>query len=137
MIPLNIHNFLDMEVPMRKLEESQSEAVVFLGKVGIGITKQNLQRGCFDSYDGIFLILDDVDNFNGKTEAVSETVCVTVRFHGSHTESPKYYEKLLSHIAEHKLEITGFSREITMIDYGITDDTNKFVTEISIPINCK
>lgn len=82
------------------------------------------------------MILDDEDNFNGKTEAVSETVCVTVRFHGSHTESPKYYEKLLSHIAEHKLEITGFSREITMIDYGITDDTDKFVTEISIPVNC-
>lgn len=33
-----------------------------------------------------------------------------------------------------KLEITGFSREITLIDYGITGDTDKFVTEIQIPV---
>lgn len=29
---------------------------------------------------------------------------------------------------------SGFSREITMIDYGITSDREKFVTEISIPV---
>ena len=28
----------------------------------------------------------------------------------------------------------GFSREITMIDYGLTNDTEKFVTEITIPV---
>lgn len=33
-----------------------------------------------------------------------------------------------------KLKITGFSREITLIDYGITGDTDKFVTEIQIPV---
>ena len=32
------------------------------------------------------------------------------------------------------MTITGFSREITLIDYGITNDTRKFVTEISIPV---
>lgn len=36
--------------------------------------------------------------------------------------------------AEHNMTITGFSREITLIDYGITNDTRKFVTEISIPV---
>ena len=28
----------------------------------------------------------------------------------------------------------GFSREITLIDYGLTNDTEKFVTEITIPV---
>ncbi|MTK09797.1 MAG: hypothetical protein F8N38_22290 [Hungatella sp.] len=37
-------------------------------------------------------------------------------------------------ISEQKFRISGFSKEITMIDYGITDDTKKFVTEIQIPI---
>lgn len=37
-------------------------------------------------------------------------------------------------ISDHKLKITGFSKEITMIDYGITNDTNQFVTEIQIPV---
>ena len=30
--------------------------------------------------------------------------------------------------------ICGFSREIAPIDYGITNDTEKFVTEICIPV---
>lgn len=41
----------------------------------------------------------------------------------------------MAYIREHGLEICGFSREITMIDYGITNDTDKFVTEISIPVS--
>lgn len=34
------------------------------------------------------------------------------------------------------MEIIGFSREITLIDYGFTNDTEKFVTEINIPVKC-
>lgn len=131
---LKINGFLDMEEPMRKLEQEQSEAVIFLGKVGVGISDENLQNGNFESYDGIFLILDKEDNFSGETFLLPETLCATIRFHGSHAEAPNYYKKLMSYITEHKLKINGFSREITMIDYGITSDTNKFVTEISIPI---
>ena len=32
------------------------------------------------------------------------------------------------------MQITGFSREITLIDYGITSDQEKFVSEICIPV---
>ena len=38
---------------------------------------------------------------------------------------------------EHHLQICGFSREITLIDYGITNDTDKYVTEICIPVKCE
>lgn len=134
---LKIRSFLDMEAPMRKLENEQAEAVVFLGKVGVGISAENLKKRCFDNYDGIFLILDEEDNFEGRSANVEETLCVSVRFRGSHVEAPAQYEKLLAYITEHKLEIGDFSREITMIDYGLTNDTSKFVTEISIPVECK
>lgn len=133
---LKIHSFLDLESPIRKLEETQAEALVFLGKVGVGISEESLRASCFDSYDGIFLILDEEDRFNGKTMTLPETLCVSIRFHGSHAEAPEQYRKLIHYIAEHQLEISGFSREITMIDYGITNDTEKFVTEISIPVIC-
>lgn len=132
---LKIRGFLDMEKPIRKLDEKQNEAVIFLGKVGVGISPENLQKNRFDSYDGIFLILDDEDNFDGKIKYLPETLCVAVRFHGSHAEAPEQYRRLLSHINEHNLEICGFSREITLIDYGITNNTDKFVTEICIPVN--
>lgn len=133
---LKIRSFFDMETPIRKLEETQEEALVFLGKVGVGISEEHLKKGCFDSYDGIFLILDEEDHFNGETRMLPETLCVSVRFHGSHAQSPEQYRKLINYISEHKLEISGFSREITMIDYGITGDSEKFVTEISIPVIC-
>ena len=41
------------------------------------------------------------------------------------------------YIAEHKMQIVGFSREVTLIDYGVTNDTEKFVTEICIPVTCE
>ena len=48
--------------------------------------------------------------------------------------APPQYEKLLAYIHAQGLEIAGFSREITLIDYGLTNDPAKFVTEISIPV---
>lgn len=41
---LKIRGFLDMEKPIRKLDEKQNEAVIFLGKVGVGISPENLQK---------------------------------------------------------------------------------------------
>ena len=133
---LKIKGFLDMETPIRRLEESQkqTEAVVFLGKVGVGISAEKLDAGIFDEYDGIFLVLDDEDIFNGEAITLPETDCVSVRFCGSHTAAPAQYELLMEYIRENGFETAGFSREITMIDDGITNDTEKFVTEICIPI---
>ena len=131
---LEIHSFLDMEFPIRKLEREQAEAVIFLGKVGVGISAEHLKNRCFDRYDGVFLIPDEEDIFDGATDTLPPTQCVSVRFHGSHTESARRYRQLLEYIEEKELEIVGFSREITMIDYGITDDTAKFVTEIAVPV---
>ena len=49
----------------------------------------------------------------------------------------KQYEKMFKYIKENNLKIKGFSREIALIDYGITNDVNKFVTEIQIPVEDK
>lgn len=133
--PLKITNFHDIEEPTIKLVQNQAEAVIFLGKVGVSISEEKLRAGNFDEYDGIFLVLDEEDNFKGDIMELPETLCVTVRFHGSHTESPQQYRKLKKYITQNNLKIMGFSREITMIDYGITNDTDKFVTEISIPVS--
>lgn len=135
--PIKIHGFLDMETPIRKLDQSDAEAVVFLGKVGLGISAEHLRQGQTARYDGIFLVLDQEDIYTGQTLVLPETLCVRLRFRGSHQEAPAQYKKLLEYIAENQMEITGFSREITLIDYGITNDTEKFVTEICIPVSCR
>ena len=134
---LKIDGSQDMEAPIRKLDQSDAEAVVFLGKVGLGISVEHLQKAETAQYDGIFLVLDQEDIYKGKTLTLPETLCVRLRFRGSHAEAFAQYQKLLDYIEKHKMQISGFSREVTLIDYGITNDTEKFVTEICIPVKCE
>ncbi|MGI5989915.1 MAG: MerR family transcriptional regulator [Lachnospiraceae bacterium] len=132
---LKINGYFDMEAPIQELNRQLPEATVFLGKVGLSISQEHLTNAQFDSYDGIFLILDEEDRYDGKTTVLPKTQCVSVRFHGSHPEAPAQYNKLVKYIKKHQLVISGFSREITMIDYGLTSDPKQFVTEISIPVS--
>lgn len=129
-----IETYLDLEIPIRKLEKHQREAVVFLGKVGVGISEENLKIGKFSEYDRVFLILDDEDSYTDEAIELPPNTSATVRFRGSHREAGEYYEKLIDFITDGGMEIAGFSSEITMIDYGYTSDTDKFVTEIQIPV---
>lgn len=131
---LSIGSDFDLEPFIRQLEEKQTDAMIFLGKIGIGITKERLLQKQYDQYGIVFLLLDPEDDYTGQIEELPPEICVTVRFRGSHPEAAAQYERLDAFLAEHQLEITGFSREITMIDYGLTCDTQKFVTEIQIPI---
>ena len=66
-----------------------------------------------------------------------ETLCGRLRFRGSHLDAPEHYKKLLDYIAKERMQIVGFSREVTLIDFGVTNDTEKFVTEICIPVKCR
>lgn len=132
---LHPKTYLDLENSIRKLVENQKESLVFMGKIGIGISREQLCQKSFQNYDRIFLLLDQEDRYDGETETFPRQTCVTIRFCGSHTEAPAYYQKLLSYIEQQNLCISGFSRETTLIDYGITNNTDKFVTEIQIPVN--
>ncbi len=96
--PLKIKDSQDMEASIRKLDQSRTEAVVFLGKVGLGISAEHLQKAEYAKYDGIFLILDDEDIYDGETITVAETLCVRLCFRGSHAEAPEQYKKLLDYI---------------------------------------
>ena len=135
--PLKLQGFLDLEVPIRQMDQSDAEAVVFLGKVGVGISEEHLRTRQTATYDGAFLMLDQEDIYSGKTSILPETLCVRIRFRGSHPEAARQYEILLNYIEKENLQIAGFSREVTLIDNGITSDTGKFVTEICIPVTGK
>ena len=131
---LTLHSYFDLEGAIRELEREQENASAFLGKIGVGINRERLERGDFTRYDTAFLLLDPEDAVRGKYENLPETQCVSLRFTGSHPEASEYYEKLMQYIQTHHLSITGFSREITLIDDGLTRHAEEFVTEIQIPI---
>ena len=42
--PLKVDGSADMEAPIRKLDQSDAEAVVFLGKVGLGISAETRRK---------------------------------------------------------------------------------------------
>lgn len=127
-------SYLDLEYSIRELEQEEEKSVTFLGKVGIGISKERLLLKQYQPYEIVFIILDEEDLFRGKTMKLPEETCAVVRFQGSHDRAAKYYDMLMEYIEENQYSISGFSKEITMIDYGITDDVSKFVTEIQIPV---
>lgn len=131
---LSIQNFLDMESPVLRLEKAQREPVIFLGKVGLCISAEHLESGEVERYDSVFLILDEEDRYAGETEEIPAERCAVIRFRGYHNESARHCRRLLEYIRKHKLQIAGFSKEITYIDYGITDDPGQFATELRIPV---
>lgn len=131
---MQLHSYLDLEYAIRKLQKDQKDTLAFLGKVGVGIIKDKMLEGKFDCYQVAFLLLDAEDKYVGEITNMPEQKCVMIRFRGGHSEAPVYYKKLLAYMKEKQYEIAGFSREITLIDDGLTNDREKFVTEIRIPI---
>lgn len=128
-------SYLDLEYAIRQLEKDQKETFAFLGKVGIGLSKEKLQSHKWDTYDRVFLLLDAEDDFQGQVDVYPSMKCVSIRFQGSHAQAAQYYERLFAYMQKKQYVIQDFSREITLIDNGLTNDTSQFVTEISIPIS--
>lgn len=93
---------------------------IFIGKIGLSISAANVKA-----------------KQNEKTS--SEIIFpsreyLQIRFKGSHPEAEPYYKKLLAYMKEHHYEVAGDSIEITLIDYGITNNLDNYVTEILLPI---
>ena len=131
---LTAPDYSALELSTSRLAAAQAEALVFLGKVGFSVSQEHLNKGSFRQYDGEFLVLDEADRFAGDVIDLPASLCACVRFRGHHAESPAQYRRLMQFIREEGYTAAGFSREITVIDYGFTTDTEKFVTEIMIPL---
>jgi len=127
-------NYLDLEHSIRELEQAEDRSVTFLGKVGVGLSRESLLKHQYLPYEFVFIILDKEDIFHGQIVNLPEETCLTIRFQGGHEQAPDYYKKLMQYIEENHYTVTGFSKEITMIDNGFTNDVSKFVTEIQIPV---
>ena len=123
----------DLELYLRELERDEAGTAVFLGKVGVGIGETALRAGALDRYQVVFLLLDPEDRYAGPVLQLEPEQCVTLRFKGSHRNAPEQYRRLLDWLNERHARITGFSKEITLIDAGFTNNPEEYVTEIRIP----
>lgn len=75
---LELGTYLGLEGSIRRFQENQDKILVFLGKVGVGISEDNLRHGRY-VYDRAFLILDDEEEYRGDVELIPAQRCVTIR----------------------------------------------------------
>lgn len=124
----------DIEYPISELSTNYGVGRdIFLGKIGISISVSDLRSNRFDRYSGIFMILEDEDNTNTSEITFPAREYLQIRFKGTHMDAECYYKKLFEYMKKHHYELADDSIEITLIDYGITNDTDKYVTEILLP----
>lgn len=132
---LNPENYLDLEYSIREMEQGNSPASIFLGKVGVGLFYESLKAHRFKPYDFVFIILEEDDPIKGQVIHIPEITWAVIRFHGIHEQAPGFYEKLLAYFKDEGLAPKSFALEMTLIDYGLTHDQSQFITEIQIPLN--
>ncbi|WP_019244094.1 MULTISPECIES: MerR family transcriptional regulator [Bacillus] len=125
----------DFEMLIRVLENNANmKSAVFLGKVGFSISADNLKNRIFNEYNSIFIIVDDESYRYSEAKILPKGKYLSVRFEGTHEDASPYYDQLIEYIEKKNYTIIDDAYEITLIDYGFTNDKGKFVTEIQIPI---
>lgn len=123
----------DLELSIRKLENKANEkSSIFLGEVGVSISKENLKNKLFKEYDSTFIFVENKNYNNEILKILPKGKYVCIRFNGLHESADIYYKKLLNYINENNYEILADSVEITLIDTGLTTNTSEFITEIQI-----
>ncbi len=125
----------DLEYPIRQLElETQLEAAMFLGKVGVSVSEEHLAERRFHEFSSIFVVLEPEDSYEGEGAVLPAGSYLTLRYCGTHTQSEKYYHNLFDYMERNGYRLNGASVEITLVDSGITNDPARFVTELQIPV---
>ena len=72
----------DLELPIRRLEPQKQKSAVFLGKVGVGLSREHLLGGEFFPYDVVFLALDDEDETPPEFQRLPAALCARIHFCG-------------------------------------------------------
>ena len=126
----------DLELPLRHLENYAGlKPGYFLGKVGLNVSGEELRSGRIGAYSALFCLVEPGEEPDGDTvSALPEGKWALLRFTGTHSEAPPHYKRLLTELKDRGEEIAGDGVEFTLVDYGLTEDPELFVTEIQIPV---
>ncbi len=126
--------FDDLEQPIRELAKRNSlNAVMFLGKVGVSISSFKLKEGRFDKFAAVFVVIEPEDDCGENLSCLPGGKYLTLRFQGTHKDAKNSYIKMLQYMKEKGYILTGDALEFALIDYGLTNDPSKFITELQIP----
>ena len=125
----------NLEMPLRKLERSSGlDAGYFLGKTGLITAKEDLLAGRFGRYRALLCLVEPGEMESGPTKFLPAGRWAAWRFRGLRDRSAEQYARMLQEMTLQGLEPAGDGVELTLMDYGFTEDREKFITEIQIPV---
>jgi len=125
----------DLEPLIRDLgRRSNLNDAIFLGKVGVSVSREDLGARSFDRLSSVFIVVERADSHTGSVERIAGGPFACIRFRGTHGDAARHYARLLDFIEEGELDVAGDSVETTLIDAGMTSDESRFVTELQIPV---
>ena len=130
-----INSDSEIELALRKLQSRIGKKLsLFIGKVGLTVSQENLAKQKFDEYNSVFILQEEPDLPLSQEHYLGEGEYGCIFFHGGHNRSQPYYEALLRFIDERQYEIDGDAVERTIIDEYVAKDTSAHLTEIQIPL---
>lgn len=75
---VKFNSYLWLERSIRKIEQDQKLPLSYIGKVGVGISEENLKSAEFGHYDLVFLVLEEDDVYEGRVETLPPCRCGAV-----------------------------------------------------------
>lgn len=124
-----------LEIPLRSLEKRNGIAPsYFLGKVGLSMALEDLKAGCFDQYQNLFCLMEPGEANEARTGTLPGGRWALWRFRGSHDGASAQYAELLRQLRERSLIPAGDGAEFALLDYGLTENVEEYITELQIPV---
>lgn len=130
-----IYSEYEWELALRRLAaKTNGNPALFIGRVGLTVSRENLHDKKFDEYNSVFILWEETIDEAQAISYLQEGDYACIHYRGNHSESKKHYDTLMRFIEEVGYEIEGDSIERTVINQYITSDINKCITEIQIPV---
>ena len=100
--------------------------------IGSFVSVEKIQRGELEEYDGLFIeMLDDIDSDNMIIKPKGKYICA---YHmGDWDTLPDFYGEIVKYAEENNLTLVGYSFEIGMNDFAISD-MEDYITQIMIRV---
>lgn len=124
----------ELEMYLRKLENKLNKtSTLFIGKVGLTVSMENIKNNNFQEYNSVFI--QEIHNCESDlVDIFPEAQYACIYYRGDHSQSTKYYQKIMDYLLQTGYEIAGDSIERTLINEYISKNPEDYLTEIQIPV---
>ena len=103
--------------------------------IGSFVSVDKIKRGEFEEYDGLFIeMLEDMESKNTKNTIIKLKGKYICAYHmGDWDTLPNFYGEIVKYAEENNLTLVGYSFEIGMNDFAISD-MEDYITQIMIRV---